>query len=285
MTSALRRPRVRIVLAVVLIALVAGTGVGAYSQASAFSYEDLLSALTAHGAAVREAGTASTLTFRGAGHGLMIDGTQVAAYAYRTTLAAQLDAARVSSDGSTFHTGYGPFGGNALTIDWIAPPHHYLRGRVIVTYVGDDVTIMRLLASVLGPQFAGGAVPNGNGYLWLVERLQAAGATVALLQYRPNQPVFAGTQPATDAHDIGVNGTAINVFEFADDQAAAAYASHIAGGDYHDPAAHEDIIVDYAALPHFYHQGTIVVLYVGSDGQMMHLLASVLGPPFTDGHA
>jgi hypothetical protein len=286
MTSALRRPRVRIVLALVLIALAAGAGVGVYTQASAFSYEDLLSALTAHGAAVREAGTASTLTFRGAGHGLMINGSQVAAYAYRTTVAAQLDAARVSSDGSTFHAGYGPFGGNAVTVDWIAAPHHYLRGRVIVTYIGDDVTIMRLLTSVLGPQFAGGAVPNGNGYLWLLGRLQAAGATVALLQHRPNQPVFAGTQPTTDVHDISVNGTTIGVFEFANDQAAVAYASHItAGGDYLDPAAHRDLIVEYAAPPHFYHQGTIVVLSVGSDGQTMQLLASVLGPPVTGGHA
>jgi hypothetical protein len=42
--------------------------------------------------------------------------------------------------------------------------------------------------------------------------------------------------------------------------------------------------VDYAAPPHFYHRDSIVVFSVGSDGQMMHLLASVLGPPFTDGH-
>jgi hypothetical protein len=96
------------------------------------------------------------VTFQGAGHQLSVNGTQVAVYEYGTAVAAQFDAGRVSSDGSTFRGGFGPFGSRAVTVDWIAPPHHYTRGRVIVTYVGQDAGILQLLTSVLGRQFAGG---------------------------------------------------------------------------------------------------------------------------------
>jgi hypothetical protein len=279
-----RRPWVRVALAVVIVVLLVAAGVGVYTQASAFSYSDLLAALRGQGALVQETGTASTLTFTGTGHGLTVNGAEVAAYAYRTTVAAQLDASRVSSDGATFRGGFGPFGGHVVTVDWIAPPHHYRRGRVIVSYIGSDVAIMRLLTAVLGPQFAGGAVPNANGYLWLLGRLRAAGASVVLVQHHPNQPVVAGTEPTTDVHDTRVNDAWVSVFEFASGQAAATYASHLSGGDYIDPASHRYIVIDYAASPHFYRMGTILVVYVGTDQQTLQLLTSVLGPPFTEGH-
>jgi hypothetical protein len=231
---------------------------------------------------VQETGTVSNLTFTGAGHGLTINGTPVAAFAYRTTVAAQLDASRISSDGATFRGGFGPFGGHAVTVDWIAPPHHYRRGRVIVTLIGNDGATTSLLTSVLGPQFAGGAAPSGDGYLGLIQRLQAAGATVAVLRHMARTAVFFGTQPTVDGHELRVNGAIISVFEFTNDQAAAAYASHITGGDYSDPAAHTFLVVDYGAPPHFYRRDRDIVIYVGSDGQITQLLASVLGPPFAE---
>jgi hypothetical protein len=158
-----RRPRVRLALAVVIVVLLVAVGAGVYTQATAFSYPDLLAALRARGAVVQESGTASTLTFTGTGHGLSVNGADMAAYAYRTTVAALYDASQVSSDGATWRSGFGPFGGHAVTVDWSAPPHHYRRGRVIVSYIGNDVAILRLLTTVLGPQFAGGAVLNSNG--------------------------------------------------------------------------------------------------------------------------
>ncbi len=155
----LTRPAMRIGLVGLLAIAVAAAGFGVYSQVTAFSYVDLKAALRAHGAGVMETGSASALAFQGTGHNLMVNGTQIAAYAYGTALAAQYDASRVSSDGSTFRGGVGPFGGTAVSVDWIAPPHHYHRDRVIVTYVGDDRAITALLTAVLGPQFAGGGVP------------------------------------------------------------------------------------------------------------------------------
>ena len=41
-------------------------------------------------------------------------------------------------------------------VDWMATPHFYRRGSLIVLYVGDDVATLQLLRDVAGPQFAGG---------------------------------------------------------------------------------------------------------------------------------
>jgi hypothetical protein len=39
---------------------------------------------------------------------------------------------------------------------WIATPHFYSGGQLIVLYVGDQSSTMNLLEEVLGSQFAGG---------------------------------------------------------------------------------------------------------------------------------
>jgi hypothetical protein len=274
----------RIGLVGLLAIAVAAAGFGVYSQVTAFSYADLKAALRARGASVAESGAASTLTFQGTGHNLTVNGAQVAAYEYGTALAAQYDASRVSSDGSTFRGGVGPFGGTAVSVDWIAPPHHYRRGRVIVTYIGDDNAITTLLTGILGPQFAGGAVPVGSGAYWLMDRLRAAGTMVELIRHQPGSAVIYDTQPTADEYDLRVNGARIAAYKFGDASIAASYATHLAGGDYFDPSARQGIIVEYFAPPHFYRSGQLIVLYVGTDTHIMRLLVSVMGPPFTEGH-
>jgi hypothetical protein len=67
-------------------------------------------------------------------------------FEYGSASAAEADAHQVRADGS----------GTATTIvDWVAPPHFFLKGRVLVIYVGNDRAVVNLLTSVLGPQFAG----------------------------------------------------------------------------------------------------------------------------------
>jgi len=67
-------------------------------------------------------------------------------FEYGSASAASADAHQIRADGS----------GNATTIvDWVAPPHLYLKGRVLVIYVGSDPAVLSLLQSLLGPQFAG----------------------------------------------------------------------------------------------------------------------------------
>ena len=39
---------------------------------------------------------------------------------------------------------------------WMATPHFFKSGKLIVLYLGDDVEVMTLLTGLLGPQFAWG---------------------------------------------------------------------------------------------------------------------------------
>ena len=65
---------------------------------------------------------------------------------YGSASAASADAKRISPDG---------FGVGATHVDWVAPPHFFLKGRVMVLYVGSDPAVLSLLQSLLGLQFAG----------------------------------------------------------------------------------------------------------------------------------
>lgn len=68
-------------------------------------------------------------------------------FEYASAAAAEADTRQFRPDGSM----------NTTTIvDWVAPPHFFRKGRVLVIYVGRDAAIVSLLSSVLGPQFAGG---------------------------------------------------------------------------------------------------------------------------------
>ncbi len=41
-------------------------------------------------------------------------------------------------------------------LEWIAPPHWYRKGQLIVLYQADDASVKRALQNLLGQQFAGG---------------------------------------------------------------------------------------------------------------------------------
>jgi hypothetical protein len=66
---------------------------------------------------------------------------------YGSASSASADAKRVSPDGHGVGTTH---------VDWVAPPHFFLKGRVMAIYVGTDPAVVSLLQSLLGPQFAGG---------------------------------------------------------------------------------------------------------------------------------
>lgn len=77
---------------------------------------------------------------------IKIDDQDVQVFEYRTAQAAQLDANKISPTGSSAVTSI-PM--------WIAPPHFFRAGRLIVLYVGADRSVLQELVDVLGPQFAG----------------------------------------------------------------------------------------------------------------------------------
>lgn len=77
---------------------------------------------------------------------LLVNGQSVHVFAYPDAPAAAADASRVAPSGT-------PIGGTQIT--WTDPPRFYMRGQLIVLYVGRDTDVSRFLETVLGPPFAG----------------------------------------------------------------------------------------------------------------------------------
>jgi hypothetical protein len=71
---------------------------------------------------------------------------QIQVFEYEDTESAADDAAQVGPDGNP----------STMMISWMATPHFYQAGQLIVLYVGDDQVVVDLLTDLLGPPFAGG---------------------------------------------------------------------------------------------------------------------------------
>ncbi len=87
------------------------------------------------------------------GQAITGNGQQVQVYEYTDEDSASADAARISRDGSRV--------GNTI-VDWIVPPHFDKKGQTIVLYLGSNTSIMPVLATALGPQFAGRYLFTGS---------------------------------------------------------------------------------------------------------------------------
>ena len=106
----------------------------------------LVDALRAAGATV-ELGEPVQQAFFGVGGDILkVNGADVQIFEYDSPEAMEADAEQVSEDG-------GSIGLNMVT--WVATPHFYKTGRIIVLYVGDDQAVLDLLEGALGSQFAG----------------------------------------------------------------------------------------------------------------------------------
>jgi hypothetical protein len=81
-----------------------------------------------------------------AGQIIGVNGEDVQVFEYADSAAADADAALITPDA-------GSIGMNMMT--WMATPHAYRAGKLIVLYVGDNPAITTLLESLLGAQFAG----------------------------------------------------------------------------------------------------------------------------------
>ena len=116
--------------------------------------DELYEALRAAGASVEVGGPMSQEFFSVPGQVLTINGTGVQLFEYAGPEEAQRDAAQVAPDGGSVGT---------TMIMWIAPPHFYALGALIVLYVGDDAAITLLLEGALGAPFAEGSEAMADG--------------------------------------------------------------------------------------------------------------------------
>ena len=106
-------------------------------------YGNLISQLPAKGATVKPSSErVSQPFFSVRGRILMVNDQALQVFEFANAARAAAETKQVGAASTT-------------SVTWIAPPHFYHGGRLIVLYVGTDQSILKLLTAVLGPQFAG----------------------------------------------------------------------------------------------------------------------------------
>jgi hypothetical protein len=111
-------------------------------------YSRLIGKLRAQGASARS--TAEKVRqpfFSVPGRIMKVNKEAIQVFEYSNPVSAEVEAKRVSPDGKTI--------GNSKP-SWMSTPHFFKSQKLIVIYVGDDQTILRILQAELGNQFAGG---------------------------------------------------------------------------------------------------------------------------------
>jgi len=175
--------------------------------------------------------------------------------------------------------------GFAFHVDWIAPPHWYTTGRIIVLYAGEKQETLSLLKDLLGLPFAGQGkgLPPVTDYTSLIDNLLTAGLIVkargdtAFPANSPDEPIFSGT-----GRRIEVNSENISVLEYEDEVTAQTEAKFISpdGCAYTPENGNVIINISWIAPPHFFLSGKIIVLYIGENQTIIDLLESVMGTQF-----
>ena len=109
-------------------------------------YDGLVDALRRSDVQVTAAGSISQPILSVPGRIIVVSAENVQVFEYPDAAAAQADGRRVSPDGGMVGT---------TLITWIAPPHFFVRGRVLALYVGSAAPVISALSAVMGPQIAG----------------------------------------------------------------------------------------------------------------------------------
>lgn len=90
------------------------------------------------------------------GQAVNVGADQIYVYEYENTAAAAADAVRISPTG--YEIGPTVEDPEAIIVDWIAQPHFYQYGNLIVVYVGDSAETLQVLEDTIGSPFAGAGV-------------------------------------------------------------------------------------------------------------------------------
>jgi hypothetical protein len=114
---------------------------------------------------------------------------------------------------------------------------------------------------------------ENGGLADLVDALHAAGATVEQVG-EVDQPFFS-----VGGQVLSVDGAEVQVFEYPDAAAGEAEAVLISP----NASSVGTSMMTWVATPHFYALNRVIVLYVGDDEAVVHVLSQVLGQPVAGG--
>ncbi|MBC7877709.1 MAG: hypothetical protein H7Y59_11125 [Anaerolineales bacterium] len=146
------KTKLSIISSLLLVALFAAA-CGSQSATSTVShggpvedYVSLIDSLRGAGATLEPGDQIEQPFFTVTGQIIQVNGADVQVFEYETAEQLEAEAGQVAPDGGSTGT---------TMITWMATPHFFKAGRVIVLYVGDDQAILELLKGALGAQFAG----------------------------------------------------------------------------------------------------------------------------------
>jgi hypothetical protein len=126
-----------------------GTAASPKAPGAATDYTSLVAFLRAAGVAVVDDGPISQSFLSVQGKKARVNDGLLQVFEYGNAEAAAADANTIQPGGSAFKRG-----NQMMSVDWIAPPHFFLSGRMIVLYVGQEDAILKLLVENLGDQIA-----------------------------------------------------------------------------------------------------------------------------------
>lgn len=132
-----------ILLATTLVLAACG---GQPASAQGFGIEEFISVLQDKDANAGKGPRIEQAFFSVIGDFVDLNGETVQVFEYDSAETMESDAVLVSADGGSIGTSM---------VNWVATPHFYKKGRILVLYLGDTAETLELLESVLGPQFAG----------------------------------------------------------------------------------------------------------------------------------
>lgn len=135
-------------IAVVLLILLVVFFLGGFT-----SFDEVSGKLKENGASVENTGQVQTPIFTDKSEyntikarQIKLNGENVQIYEYITFIHAEVDANKVSPEGSTI---------GKTSILWTDNPHFYKKGRIIAVYTGKNTQTTSALEKVFGTQFAG----------------------------------------------------------------------------------------------------------------------------------
>lgn len=110
--------------------------------------EGLIADLTAAAAPAREVGRFNGMLLGGEGHTICVGAQTVSVHLFASPSEAAAAAARVDPRDPS-HVGNG-------IVEWVGPPKFWLRGSMVIYYVGTGQAVIDVLVEVLGEPFAVG---------------------------------------------------------------------------------------------------------------------------------
>ena len=197
-------------------------------------YAGFVSGLKAAGANVESAPSVNQPFFTYEQISITVDGQTVHIFEYGSDQEASDDAALVAPNGGSIGTSM---------MSWVAQPHFYRAGNLIVLYVGNDNGVTEVLETVVGAPFVtGGAsmlpLPMGNeesssGFdrlLTASDVAEIAGSAVSLQEKRDYKAMAGGEQIASMDNWFGSTyqtgrgiGLTYSVIDFVSAEAARAH--------------------------------------------------------------